>query len=410
MADAVYVSHNGITEPLGRSQVLPYLRGLAGHGHSIRLLAFEPPGSSTPPSIDPIEDKGITLHSLIRSPGTGLRSKILDLAAGTLVAAQMGQSGGARIFHGRGYLPTAVAAAALDQSPRSRKARLVFDIRGFLAEEYVDAGHWRPDELRFRVTKGFESYLLRRAHGIVVLTRRAAATVEELYSGMGLPCPLLKVIPCCVDMDRFTRDEEQGLLIRRRLGWDETAPVMVYSGSLGSWYMAREMALFFALARRHIFDLKLLLLTGSDPAELMPVFESHDVPESAYAVTRCAYHEMPSFLSAADLGISFIRPCFSKHASSPTKVAEYLACGLSVVVNRGVGDIDAQVEECPRLLAAQGQDLDLDGMEDLAERLDPDEIRSPKARAEARAFARLRFDLNEVGVARYHELYTRLAP
>src|SRR5687768_7432269 len=40
------------------------------------------------------------------------------------------------------------------------------------------------------------------------------------------------------------------------------------------------------------------------------------------------YLRRPSYLSAADAGLSFIKSCFSKIASSPTKNAEYLACGL----------------------------------------------------------------------------------
>ena len=46
--------------------------------------------------------------------------------------------------------------------------------------------------------------------------------------------------------------------------------------------------------------------------------------------------EVPRYLKAADVAISFIKPCYSKQSSSPTKIAEYLASGLPVVCNAGL--------------------------------------------------------------------------
>ena len=55
--------------------------------------------------------------------------------------------------------------------------------------------------------------------------------------------------------------------------------------------------------------------------------------------------DVPSYLSAADAGLAFIKNCFSKQASSPTKYAEYLGCGLPLVINAGIGDSDALIDD-----------------------------------------------------------------
>src|SRR6056297_173460 len=39
----LYISYDGMTDPLGQSQVLPYLKGLTGKGYRITLLSFEKP-------------------------------------------------------------------------------------------------------------------------------------------------------------------------------------------------------------------------------------------------------------------------------------------------------------------------------------------------------------------------------
>src|SRR5205823_11707282 len=43
-AAVLYISYDGMTDPLGRSQVLPYLAGLSRRGHRITLVSCEKPG------------------------------------------------------------------------------------------------------------------------------------------------------------------------------------------------------------------------------------------------------------------------------------------------------------------------------------------------------------------------------
>ena len=37
----LYISYDGMTDPLGQSQVLPYLEGLAKKNYAITLISFE---------------------------------------------------------------------------------------------------------------------------------------------------------------------------------------------------------------------------------------------------------------------------------------------------------------------------------------------------------------------------------
>jgi glycosyltransferase involved in cell wall biosynthesis len=124
-----------------------------------------------------------------------------------------------------------------------------------------------------------------------------------------------------------------------------------------------------------------------------------------FLVTRVTPDEVPRFLGAADIAISFIKPCYSKQASSPTKIAEYLATGLPIVCNAGVGDLDKLIEEngvgallrefTPEAYLKALNQIDvMRGDEKFAERL--------------RGVARREFDLIDVGRTRYRRLYDRL--
>jgi L-malate glycosyltransferase len=80
------------------------------------------------------------------------------------------------------------------------------------------------------------------------------------------------------------------------------------------------------------------------PATVSEALAGRGIPAADYAVTWARHADMPAYLSAADAGIAFIRPCLSKRSSSPTKYAEYLACGLPIVANAGIGDVDDLLE------------------------------------------------------------------
>jgi glycosyltransferase involved in cell wall biosynthesis len=111
---------------------------------------------------------------------------------------------------------------------------------------------------------------------------------------------------------------------------------------------------------------------------------------------------MPAYLAAADVGLSFIKRCFSKLASSPTKNAEYLACGLPIVINAGIGDSDRLAAESPTAVLLndfneQAFEKALSAIEQL--------VNEPDVKVMARAVAEKEFDVKTVGAERYARLY-----
>ncbi len=398
MASVLYISHNGLSEPLGRSQILPYLWGLYRRGHRFRVLSFEPEGNVQP---DPAAVPGS--HVLeIRRRGEGMLSKIRDVQRG--VQAAVTSPGSEReeveLIHCRSYLPTALGMLAREKG-KLHGAKLIFDMRGFLPQEYLDGGHWKPTDIRYLVSKVFEAQLLAQVDAVVVLTERAKLSVCEWYHAVDMSPPPIKVIPCCVDMDLFRRDKIAGSAVKAELGF--RGPVLVYSGSLGSWYMAREMAALYAKLRRVTPSLCFLVLTQSNGDLMADELSILGVLDEQVHITPCGYEEVPSYLSAADMGISFVRPAPSKAASSPTKIAEYLSCGLSVLTNSGVGDIDQIASGFPYLQVIN--DLSEDAMTEFAGSFCWDHVRRDAVRDDCRDFARVNFDLEGVGVSRYDSLY-----
>ncbi|MBX3260963.1 MAG: glycosyltransferase [Labilithrix sp.] len=399
---ALYVSHNGMLENLGQAQVLPYLRGLARRGVDFDLLSFELPTAERP-SIDALAESlradGIRWTPLRRARDPQLRTKVLESSRGVLRAFVTALRRRPDVVHGRSYLPTAIADLVSSVVP---KARLVFDCRGMLGDEYVDAGYWTPDRLEYRLIKRYERRAFQRAEGIVVLTETLRGIARE--RGWVGPRSTIEAIPCCVDTGRFHFDERGRREVRDELGVADRL-VIVYSGSLGGWYLEEELARFAGLVKRATERrIAMLVLTHQDSDALRSGLGREGLTPDEIVVRRVAPADMPRFLSAGDLALSFIKSCFSKLGSSPTKVAEYLACGLPVVLNGDVGDqADLAREQDACVVVSSFSPADL---AEAARRALPLAERPIGARVTAgREVAERRFGLESIGVARYERLY-----
>jgi glycosyltransferase involved in cell wall biosynthesis len=277
------------------------------------------------------------------------------------------------------------------------RCRLIFDIRGLMAEEYVDGGRWRRDGLAYRLTNRIQSAAIARADGIVVLTERVRA---HLFGRR--PRERTYVIPCCTDVDRIAAGTPDPAVVRHVGG----RKAIVYVGKLAARYMEREMVAFLAAARQIEPELFLLVLTQSSSDNLVAELDSAGIPANDYLITRAPPDDLGSYLACADFAIYFYRPRFSEIAASPTKAAEYLAAGLPVVSGPGVGDIDALLRESGVGVIVERFTEGCYGP--AAERMV--ELGSdPETRERCRQIARDRYSLQDVGVPSYDDLYRSVA-
>jgi glycosyltransferase involved in cell wall biosynthesis len=165
------------------------------------------------------------------------------------------------------------------------------------------------------------------------------------------------------------------------------------------------MADFFSAFRRRRPDAHLVWLTNGSHERVKELMKKRAVPEDRFSVLSVPARLVPSYLAAADAGMSFIKRCVSKIASSPTKNAEYLACGLPLIINAGIGDSDALINEWKAgVLLEDFTDAEYARTQTLIEAI----AAQPDVRKSVRAVAERVFDLQTVGVERYAALYERV--
>jgi len=403
----LYLSYFGLREPLTQTQVLPYLRELSRSRITASLLTFEPgwPRSWSDGERRAWQERlrgdGIEWEALAYHKKPSALATLYDILVGTLTAVRSARRQGIDVLHARAHIPLAMALLAR----RLCGAKVIFDIRGLVADEYVDVGIWRMAGPIYRTVKWIERVGIARAEQIVVLTERMSAwLVEEMKADPAK----IEVIPCCADFSRFDRNDSG---VAPEPG-DAPEPgevdrfEAVYAGSVTGLYLLEEMARFFLALRERRPNAYLRILTASPAAEVSKTLSSLGLGEEYYWIGTVPPSEIPAYFRRAKLGLSFIKPTFSKIASSPTKIPEYLAAGIPVVSNAGIGDtdralLDDRVGIVVRDFSQEAYDEAVGALLEL--------LNDADLAVRCRRSADERFDLKKVGAERYRRLYRRIS-
>lgn len=402
----LFISYNGIMEALGQTQVLPYLRVLAGRGVRFTLLSFERQNAFSPQGIlqcqqlrETLATAGIEWHWLRYHQRPSLMATMYDVLAGYRKASGLVRRNRIEMIHARSHIPAAIALGI----KRRLGTKMIFDLRGLMAEEYVDSEHWREGSLPYRITKAAERRILAASDGIVTLTERIWPIIKE-WEGLRGRAVHHEVVPCCVDLSLFKFSEEERARRRSELGLGDQL-TFVYSGSLAGWNLTAEMADFFEVFLRQNHEAHLLWLTTGSHDHVKELMEARNVAPDNFTVLGVAAAEVPSYLAAADVGLALLKQSLSKIASSPVKNGEYLACGLPLVLNPGAGDSDLLVNEWQAGVLIE--DFSEDEYARAAREISA-MVRDPRARERARLVAKNVFDLATIGEERYTSIYERV--
>jgi glycosyltransferase involved in cell wall biosynthesis len=260
-----------------------------------------------------------------------------------LAVAHIKNTGASVVVHCRSYLPALVGLYL----QKKFKARFIFDMRGFWADERIEGGIWKLKnplhKSAYRYFKRKEKELIAKADHIITLSNKSR---EIILSWKLCKSARISTIPCCVDLEYFdVKTAEQKFEFRKELGIGKNIFVMGYLGSLGTWYMLNEMLDFFAVQLQSDPKAVFAFITPDSPELIRSAATKRGIPLGNIFIRASKRSEVPAYISLFNVGLFLIRPTFSKQASSPTKMAEILACGVPVITNTGIGDCDAIIRE-----------------------------------------------------------------
>ena len=283
--------------------------------------------------------------------------------------------------------------------------KFIFDMRGFWADERIDGGLWDLKSPIFRVVYNYFkkkeiSYFMNSDYTIS-LTQNGKTEIESWKVFQEKP-PKIQIIPCCVDLDLFNPkviDEVEKNNLKVNLGLNKTDFVLGYVGSIGTWYMLSEMLDYFKVLKNENSSAKFLFVTGEKPEKIRKVVDQKNINVEDVIITSCIHKDVPLNISLFDSSIFFIRPTYSKKASSPTKQGEIMAMGIPLICNYGVGDTDEIVKK----YKAGSVITNFDEAHYLKAIQSPDEVNIELMKNGANEF----YSLKE-GVAKYLKVYTEI--
>ena len=345
MKKILFISYDGMTDPLGQSQVIPYLSGLTKFGYSFTILSCDKPEkfAANKEYVEkliagfPIKWVSIPYH---KDPP--VLSSIYDYRALKKKAKELHAKESFDMVHTRPGLPTLVAL----WMKKKYGIKFLNDVRGFWADERVDGGMWNLKNPVFKAVYRFfkkhEYECLEKADHVTCLTYAAKKEMLTWKNIKNQPLSI-EVIPCSADLELFNPaniDQSLKQQFSKELDIQPGDMIFSYLGSIGGWYLTDEMMRLCKMIAVKFPAAKFLFISPHRHDEIEAAAAKQGLDAGRIITRQAGRHEVPVLLSFSSYSIFFIKPCYSKMSSSPTKHGEIMAMGIPVITNSGVGDVE----------------------------------------------------------------------
>lgn len=324
-----------MTDPLGQSQVLPYIINLGKENYTFHLISFEKPDrfKKNKSLIKKIcLENNIEWHPIKYTKSPPMFSTLWDMLKLNQKIKTLGRKNVFDMIHCRSYIPAIFGL----KYKRKWNTKFLFDMRGIWADERVDGGLWNLKNPIFKIVYNYfkkkEKQFLIHSDHTISLTQNGKK--ELLLNQDKNDYAPLSVIPCCTDLNLF-----------KPVDRDSNSFIIGYLGSLGTWYLLKEMLVFFKKINEKIPDSKFHFLTKDNPDIIFDYCDNLGIDRKNILFEESDREDIPFKTRNWNFSLCFIKPSFSKIFSSPTKQGELMAMGIPIICNSAVGDVDFIVEK-----------------------------------------------------------------
>ena len=240
------------------------------------------------------------------------------------------------VIHARTQTSTAIALRLKSWIPETK---VVFDMRGDTPAEYLLSVEKSGGDLRSRAVrrkyeklKSIEMRAVKESDAILCVS---GVMRDKIVGEYRVPPQKIHVIPTVANTRKFYWDPQLRSVVRKELGIEDKF-TFVYAGSIRAYQSIEILLEFFRNTQVKRSEVHLLLITPQSTEDEQYL---HRLLSPGTCTVRSASHnEMARWLNAADAGLLLREPNPVNQVAAPTKFAEYLLCGLPVVMTAGIGD------------------------------------------------------------------------
>lgn len=344
----LYITYDGLLDPLGESQILPYLIGLRPSLKILRIISFEKPNFSKEMIIKKrreLERHNIDWSPLLFSNTQNIFFKIIDLLKMYQKALFLNLKFKYEVVHCRSYLAMKVGIFL----KIFFKLITIFDMRGLWVDDRLDGGRWPQKNIFYKFIyiywKFVEKKLFENADHIVALTPQTKLIINQITKKQ---MKNVSIIPCCADFMHFDLlNKKEKETLRKKMSISDKSLVISYLGSIGTIYLWDEMLSFFIKLNKEYPNSYFLVITKNWNQKRQNELESKINKEIIERIIFKSANrdEVPFLLGISDVMLSFRKNSFSQKACNPTKIGEALACGIPVISNKDVGDVNRIIQK-----------------------------------------------------------------
>ena len=297
------------------------------------------------------------------------------------------------------HSPCLNAIAAL-RAGRKFGIPVVYEVRAFWEDAAVDHGTSTENGLRYKLTRGLETYALKRADAVTTICEGLRGDIVA----RGIPASKVTVIPNAVDIDKFAVGGQADLELKRKLGLEHNRLI----GFIGSFYAYEGLDVLLravpALSQRHP-DLRVLLVGGGpQDANLRQQAKDLGIADKVVFTGRVPHDQVQKYYDLLDV---LVYPRMSMRLTdlvTPLKPLEAMAQGRILAASSVGGHRELIVDGKTGVLFAPDDPASLAAK--VGDLLDA-QMLWPALRSAGRAYVETERNW-PVSVARYKNIYGRI--
>ena len=342
----LFITYDGLMDPLGKSQIVPYLGSISNSQRIINVISFEKINNIKYQKVKTIErdllKKNIVWKFSTFSRNFGKLGKIYDLIKMFYISLLLIKKKKIQVVHCRSHIPALVGFLL----KKIFNIKLIFDFRGLWIEERFDYKIWNKNNylnsLIYKFFKNLEFNILNKSDFIVCLTYAIKPYLRKIVKNK-VP---VEIIPCCADYNFFKKKKYSKNRAKKALSINKNVIVIGYSGSINEVYLIKKMIKFYIFLNKINKNIIFIFVTHQIKELNNLINKNFDNNiKNKIKIYKSDRKKIPFYLSSFDLMISFIKNTFSRKAMSPTKMFEAFAMGIPFFCNKGIGDVDFILEK-----------------------------------------------------------------
>ena len=328
----LYLSYDGLLEPLGESQILSYQYKIANK-YNIIIVSFEKRKdlqNTTKLNLlkNNLKEKKIVWKYVLFSNNLKPISTIYNFVKGFFLIISILLINKISIIHCRGY----VSFMIIYLLKFFFKFKILFDMRGFWIDERIEWNIWKKNALKYNLFKYIESKLINNANAIVSLTNDAKNQINKILNKK-IKNIYFDTIHTCVDIQNYKIDNNKSLYIK------SDKIIFCHLGAISTRYDF-DKVLWFIDEINKFKKSELLIINQKEHQFIENKIHSSKIDRSLIKIISLDFKDVPKYLANIDFGIFFPKDGFYLNGFFPTKFAEFIASSKPIITYNINKDFD----------------------------------------------------------------------